>query len=237
MSPLPTARDAFQPLLECVGPVPPSAGVVCTDTAGNFCSGCLSVWGMYPIPRASSVPTPRDAHSVRFLSLLEMLGACTPFRECRLYRPCGTLSQPLLECAGPVPPSAGVVCTDPAGRSVSCLHSGAARVRGACIPFRGRRMYRPRGTLFSRCWSAWGLYPLPRASSVPTPRDAELVVCILFAAYVRGACIPFRGRRLYQPHGTPFSRCLSAWGLYPLPRALSVPTPQDAPSVSHSVAA
>ena len=53
----------------------------------------------------------------RFLSLLEVRVACTPFRARRLYRPRGTLFQSLLECVGPVPPFAGVVFTDPEERS------------------------------------------------------------------------------------------------------------------------
>ena len=48
----------------CVGPVPPSAGVVCTDPGGRSFRRCLSAWGLYPLPRASSVPTTRDAHSL-----------------------------------------------------------------------------------------------------------------------------------------------------------------------------
>ena len=54
-------------LLECVGSVPPSAGVVCNDLVGSSfsftCCCWLSVWGLYPLPRVSSVPTTRDAFS------------------------------------------------------------------------------------------------------------------------------------------------------------------------------
>ena len=72
-------------------------------------------------------------------------------------------------CVGPVPPSAGVGCTDPGGRS------------------------------FRRCLSAWGLYPLPRVSAVRTPRDV-----LAATVRVRGGCTPFRGRRLCRPRGTLF---------------------------------
>ena len=48
-----------------------------------------------------------------------------------------------------------------------------------------------------RYLSAWGLYPLPRRSSVPTPRDAFSA-----AAWVLGACTPFRERNLYRFGGT-----------------------------------
>lgn len=102
--------------------------------------------------------------------------ACTPFRQCCPYRPRGTLIQchnrPLLGCVGPVFPSARVVCTDPRDAHlvfITCLrlsiwrlypilrassvltprdaHFAAAGVRGACIPFRGHRLHRSRGTL------------------------------------------------------------------------------------------
>ena len=73
-------------LLECVGSVPPSAGVVCNDLVGSSfsftcCRCCLSVWGLYPLLWVSSVPTTRDALSTAAL----MREACTPFRERRLY--------------------------------------------------------------------------------------------------------------------------------------------------------
>ena len=161
------------------------------------CCCCLSVWGLYPLPRVSSVPTTRDALSPaaflrvactpfpsvfftdpkgRFFTVLSLLwcvgrayplaavvvfrtprsgfsdgarvsGACAPFRERRLYRPHGTLVEFhilfLLACVGAVPSSASVVCTAPAGRSIS-----------------------------SQILAAWGLYPLLGSSSVPTPRNA-----------------------------------------------------------------
>ena len=40
-----------------------------------------------------------------------------PLHERRLYRPRGTLIQPLLECEGGL--SARVACTDPTGHSIS----------------------------------------------------------------------------------------------------------------------
>ena len=124
-----------------------------------------------------------------------MRWACTPFRGCRLYRPRGTLFQPMLEFVGL-----------------------------ACTPFRERRLYRPRGTViqfyillllervgsvsppagvgdtdrsgrfFSRRWSAWGVYPIPRTSSVPTSRD-DLSVSQPAVACVRGACTPFQSKK------------------------------------------
>ena len=62
--------------------------------------------GRVPLPRALSVPTPRDA----LPAAVSVRGACTSFRECRLYRPRGTLvsvrSLRSRECVGPVPPHA-----------------------------------------------------------------------------------------------------------------------------------
>ena len=91
---------------------------VCTDPAGRFFSRCLSAWGLYPLPRASSVPTSRDAHSVSHPVAAWVRGACTPFRGRRHHRSRGNPFQPLLECAGPALPSASVVCTDRVGRSL-----------------------------------------------------------------------------------------------------------------------
>eukprot|EP00904_Undaria_pinnatifida_P004531 jgi/Undpi1/14079/HiC_scaffold_9.g03730.m1 len=73
-------------------------------------SSSRRVWvgtrGLYPLPRASSVPTLRDA----LPAAVRVRGACTPFRECRLYRPRGTLVSvqhlQLRERVGPVPLSA-----------------------------------------------------------------------------------------------------------------------------------
>lgn len=112
--------------LECVEPVPPSAGVACTDPAGRSFGRFLTAWGLCSIPRASSVPTPRDAHSFSQPAGAWVRGACTPFRVRCLYRPAGrspsVRSQLLLECEGPVHASRGVVCTDSWGRSFSrCL--------------------------------------------------------------------------------------------------------------------
>ena len=129
-------------LLKCVRPVPPYAGVVCTDLVGSSfsfkCCCCLFVWGRYPLPLVSSVPTTRDA----LATAVFMRGGCTLFRERRLYRHRGTLIQfhkfSLLKWVGPVPPFAGVVSTEPAKR------------------------------LFNLYLSARGLYPLTRASSVTT---------------------------------------------------------------------
>ena len=193
-------------LVECVGSVPPSAGVVCTDLVGRSfsftCCCCLSVWGLYPLPRVSSVPTTRDALSPAAL----MRGACTPFRDRRLYRPQGAIIQ--------------------------FRNLVAALVRGPCIPFRGCRLYRPRWTLIEFhmlllllecvgsvpssvgvvctdrvgrsfsftcccCLSVWGLYPLPLVSSVPTTRDA-----LSTAALMRGAFTPFCERRLHRLYRT-----------------------------------
>lgn len=153
-------------LLECVGPVSPSTGVVCTDTAKRAFSRCLRAIGMYPLPPVLSVPTPRDAHPVSQPSAAWVRGACIPFRARRVYRPAGrsfsvhNLSP--LEYMAIVPHSAGVVCADAAGRS------------------------------FRRCWSAWGLYPLPRASSAPIPRDAhpfsESVFATVYRSKLRCLC-------------------------------------------------
>ena len=60
----------------------------------------------------------------------------------------------------------------------------------------------PAGRFFSRCLSAWGLYPLSAS-----------VVC----TDVAGRSFSFT-----------ICRSLSALGLYPLPRVSSVPTPWDA---------
>ena len=135
-------------LLECVEAVPTSASVVCTDLVGSsfslICCCWLRVWGLYPLPWVSSLPTTRDSLSTAIL----MRGARTPFRERHLYRPQGTLIQ---------------------------FHNlVAALVRGPCIPFRGcRRIADPAGRLFRRCLNAWGLYPVTPASSIPISRDAR----------------------------------------------------------------
>ena len=140
-----------------------------------------------------------------------------------MYRPRGTLSQLfesclLLKYVGLVPPSPGVALPARAER-----FSAAVGVRGPCTPFRECRLYRHRGKLLSRCLSVWGLYPLPRESSVPTPRDAHSVR-FLSLLEVRGACTPPAGVVCTDPAGRFFSRCLSVRGLHPLPRVSSVPT-------------
>ena len=72
-------------------------------------------------------------------------------------------------------------------------------MRRACDRFCTRRLHRPAGRSSSctscRFLSATGLYPLPRASSVPTPRNSHSA-----PARVRGGA--FRACRLYRPHGT-----------------------------------
>ena len=134
-------------LLECVGSVPPSAGVVCTDLVRRSfsftCCRCLRVWSLYPLPRVSSVPTTRDALAPAAL----MRGARTPFRERRLHRLQGTL--------------------------IHFHNLVAALVRGPCISLRGcRRITDPAEQFLRRCFIEWGLYPVPPASSIPTTRDA-----------------------------------------------------------------
>ena len=126
---------------------------------------------MQPLARASVVRIPRDAHSLLHPVAASVRGACTPFSGCRLYRPRGKLFQLLLECVGLLPPPASVVCAYLAERSLS--------VTSCCYV------------------TAWGLYPLPRVSSVPTQRDAFSA-----GAGVRGACTAFHERRLDRPRGT-----------------------------------
>ena len=118
--------------------------VVCTDAAGRSfpftTCGHLSAWNRKNLPLASSVSTARDAYApadgVRGACTLssvaysdtpdahlvftdDVRGACTQFRSDRLRRPCGTLTQPLLECVVRVLPAAIVVFTDPVGHSLS----------------------------------------------------------------------------------------------------------------------
>lgn len=91
--------------LVCAGPVLSSVGVVCANPAAGPFSRCLSVRGMYLLPRAMFAPTrwtPTQLHNLQLLEF-ELLA----------------------------PPSAGVVYTDPPPRSSDssiccCLN---ARVR------------------------------------------------------------------------------------------------------------
>ena len=124
----------------------------------------LSAWGLYPLPRTSSVPTPRDAHSVSHPVAAWGRGACIPFRGCRLYRPRGSLFQPLLKCVGPVLPPATVVCTDPAGRSLSFIFCRCLKCVGPVLPSAGVVCTDSAGRFFSLCLSAWR--PLPPPASV-----------------------------------------------------------------------
>ena len=193
-------------------------------------------------------------------------GACSPIPGCRLYRPRATLFLPLLDCAGPVPPSPSVVCTELSGRSFSVTI-------GACLSLWGRYP-RPRvssvpiraGHFFRCCLSVRGLYLLPRVSYVRI--RAGHVFCRCLSA--RGL-YPFHERHLYRPGemliqfhmllllecvvsvppsagvvctdlvGRSFSFtcccCLSVWGLYTRPRTSSVPTSLEDLSVSHAAAA
>ena len=70
-------------------------------------------------PRASTIPTRQTLTQCSQSASAYVRGACTQFRRDRLCRPCGTLTQPLLECVVRVPPAAIVVCTDPVGHSLS----------------------------------------------------------------------------------------------------------------------
>ena len=165
----------FQPLLDCAGPVPPSASVVYIHFNGRSfsftCCCCLRAWGLYPLPRASSVPIRGKLIQFHNLSMLKCVGPVPPSLGVVCTDPRGTLFQPLFDCAGPVPPSASFVCTDLTGRPFSF----------ACCC----------------CLSARGLYPLPRASSVPIPAER------FFHRYLSVRSLyPFRERRQYRPHGT-----------------------------------
>ena len=123
------------------------AKVVCNDAAGRsfLFTSCrhLSARNRNRLPVASSLSTSRDAYAAAD----GVRGACIPssvaysetpdahpvltichfIRVKSLYpiprdrrrRPCGTLTQPLLECIVLVPPATIVVCTDPVGHSLS----------------------------------------------------------------------------------------------------------------------
>ena len=167
----------FQLLLECVGLLPPPASVVCAYLAERSLSvtSCcyVTAWGLYPLPRVSSVPTQRDAFSAG----AGVRGACTAFHERRLDRPRGTITQfhnlSLLECLGPVPPSTCIVFTGTRGTLFQALLECVWPVR----PFATVVYTNLAGSYFSfascRCLSAWGPCPLPRVSSEPTPQDAH----------------------------------------------------------------
>ena len=155
-------------------------------------------------------------------AIVVVRGACTPSRTRRLYRPAGHSSSvtTLLPYgrAGPVPPLAGVVCNGPASI--------------VCTDLAGRSFQ----LLTCRCVGTRGLYPLPRASSVPTLRGA-----LPAAVRVRGACTPFRECRLYRPRGTLVSvqhlQLRERVGPVPLSAVSSVPTRGTLIQVLNSVAA
>ena len=138
-------------------------------------------------------------HSSSFTTLFSVWarGACTPSCRCRLYRPRGAPCQPLSKCLGPIPPFASVVWTDLAGCSFQF---------STCS-----------------CVSAWGWYPLPRSTTVPTRGVLIQVHNVLLLAR-EGPVPPPAGAVCTDPAGRPASRCLSAWGLYPLSRVSSGPT-------------
>ena len=187
----------------------------------------------------------RHSFSFTCCCCLSACGACSPIPGCRLYRPRGTLFQPLLDCAGPVPPSVSVVCTDLSGRSFSVTIGRCLSVCGRCprprvssVPIRAGRFFRcclsvrglyllPRvsyvriraGRVFCRCLSTRGLYSIPQTSFVPTSRDSHSVSHPV-AALVRGACTPFRGRRQHRPRGNLFQPPLECAG--PVPASASV---------------
>ena len=91
--------------------------------------------------------TPSDTVFIDLRNAHPVIIICRYMRVRGLYphlraSPVPTLIQPLLECEGPVPPSAGVVCTGPGRRN-----EALAEVLGVCTPFRKRRLYRTRKTL------------------------------------------------------------------------------------------
>ena len=159
--------------------------------------------------RARGACTPSRRHRLdrsvgRSSRCIMSCGLCArglyPSRGCHLHRLCGTSCRTLFECVGPAPPSASV--SVPASRDAwFSLAPVGVRARGACTPSRGGRLYRSAGLSFRfliRCCSrAWGLYHLPRASSIPTPRDA-----LPAAGRVGGACTPSSEGRRHRPRGT-----------------------------------
>ena len=70
-------------------------------------------------PRASPIPTRQTLTQCSQSATAYVRGACTQFRRDHLCRPCGTLTQPLLERVVLVPPAAIVVRTDPIRQSLS----------------------------------------------------------------------------------------------------------------------
>ena len=186
-----------------MGLVPPYASVVCTDPAGRSCSRCWTARGLYPLPDASSVLTPRNAHP-RF-------AACRCLSARGLYHLPGAPSAPTRRGA----------------------KAAAAGVRGARTPSRECRLRRPRGTLiqvnnlqFFECEGR--LYPFPRASSVPTRGTLNqcfaacrcLSARSLYPPSARVDCTDSAVRSI----GFITRIRLSARGLYPFLRASSGPT-------------
>lgn len=127
-------------------------------------------------------------------------------KRASLYRPHGTVMQPLLECEEPVPPSASVICTDPLLGCVGPLPPSAGVVRTD-----------PAGRSCRLC-----LLSLPeRERSVPcsagvvfikiTEYPYMLLLCCLHQdhgillhalAGVPRVITPFLERRRYTPLGT-----------------------------------
>ena len=213
---------------ECVRYVPPRA-VSFVPSAGRSsrfttCC-CLRAWGLYPLPRVSSVSTPRDD----LPAAVPARGACTPFRVSCLYRPRGMFvryrhSLPIVR-EGPVPLPAGIVCCYLAVRQVppssdwegavppsampyvptprdarSGLSVGAACAREACTPSSGRRRHLPLPRVLSSSASRVSFPGYPPAvvggrGPVPLPSG---IVCT-------------------DPVGRAFRRRVSVPGLYLVP--------------------
>ena len=114
-------------------------------------------------------------------------------------------------------------------------------MRGACTPFLGCRLYRPRGTRIQ----SHSLPLLEREGPVSPfargactdPAGRSPSVRSLFRCLSARGLYPFRGCRLYRPCRTLLRLLLSVWGLYPFPRTSSVPTSRDALSVSQPAVA
>ena len=168
--------------------------VVFTTISCSECEGPVAAPGLV------GCAGPRDTPPVLPPFSVGVRGSCAPFAGAVLTAP-RDAPKPLCECGWPVPPSASVVCIDLVGRLFSSWNLQERERVGPVPSPVCHRLYRSAGRssrcILSCCLRVWSLYPLPRMSSVPTPRDA-----LPAAVRARGACTPFRECRLYRPRGT-----------------------------------
>ena len=94
----------------------------------------------------------------------ECVGPVPPSAGIVCTDPARRLFQPVLECVGPVPPLACVLCTNPVGRSFNFDCCRCSKRVGPMPPSACVVCTDPTGRWCNRFLSAWGLYPLQRES-------------------------------------------------------------------------